>query len=51
MRLVQFVAVMLTALELVPTGAHFFELPHKIAMTQQQYFTVQQIDRGSSPTP
>jgi hypothetical protein len=46
MRALQFVAVMLTALELVPTGAHLFELPQKLAMTRRQYLTVQQIYRG-----
>ncbi len=39
-------AVLITALALVPTGAHFFELPNKITLTQQQYFAVQQIYRG-----
>lgn len=46
MRVLQFVALMLTGLELVPTGAHFFELWNKIGLDQQQYFTVQQIYRG-----
>lgn len=46
MRLLQFVALMLTGLELVPTGAHFSELWNKIGLAQQQYFTVQQIYRG-----
>jgi len=46
MRMLQFIAVMLTALALVPTGAHFFELPNKMALTRQQYLTVQQIYRG-----
>lgn len=46
MRVLQFAALMLTALALVPTGAHLFELPHKIGLNEQQYFTVQQIYRG-----
>jgi hypothetical protein len=46
MRLLQFVSVLLTALYLVPTGAHLFALPNKIGLPQQQYFLVQQIYRG-----
>jgi hypothetical protein len=42
----QFIAAMLTALALVPTGAHLFEMPNKIGLPQQQYFIVQQIYRG-----
>jgi hypothetical protein len=42
----QFLAVVLTALALVPAGAHLFELPNKIGLPQDQYFTVQQIYRG-----
>ena len=48
MRLLQFVAVILTALALVPSAAHLFELPHKIALTEEQYFVVQSIYRGWS---
>ncbi len=46
MRALQLVAVMLIGLELAPTGAHFFEMWNKIGLTQQQYFTVQQLYRG-----
>ena len=46
MRLLQFVAVILTALALVPSAAHLFELPHKIGLPEQQYFIVQSIYRG-----
>ncbi|HJU17720.1 MAG TPA: hypothetical protein VJ770_14785 [Stellaceae bacterium] len=46
MRLVQFLAVLLTALYLVPTGTHLFELPNKVGLAQQPYFLVQQIYRG-----
>jgi hypothetical protein len=46
LRAVQFLAVVLTALALVPAGAHLFELPNKIGLPQDQYFTVQQIYRG-----
>jgi hypothetical protein len=48
LRLLQFVAVILTALALVPSGAHLFELPHKIALSEEQYFVVQSIYRGWS---
>lgn len=46
LRPLQFLAVLLTALYLVPTGAHLFELPNKIGLPQQPYFVVQQIYRG-----
>jgi hypothetical protein len=39
-------AVLLTALALVPSAAHLFELPHKIRLPEQQYFVVQGIYRG-----
>lgn len=42
----QFLAVILTALALVPAGAHLFALPNKLGMSQEAYFTVQQIYRG-----
>ena len=45
-RVLQFCAIMLTALALVPAGAHFFELPNKIGLDRQTYFTVQGIYRG-----
>jgi hypothetical protein len=41
-----FLAVILIALALVPAGAHLFELPNKINLAQDQYFTVQAIYRG-----
>jgi hypothetical protein len=46
LRVVQFLAVVLTALALVPVGAHFFEMPNKIGLARDQYFTVQAIYRG-----
>jgi len=46
LRFVQFAAVVLTALALVPGGAHLLELPHKISLLQDQYFVVQGIYRG-----
>ena len=42
----QFLALVLTAVALVPVGAHVFELPNKIDLPQDQYFMVQQIYRG-----
>lgn len=46
LRIVQLVAVLLTALALVPAGAHLLALPNKIGMPQPAYFTVQGIYRG-----
>ena len=46
LRVVQFFAIVLTALSLVPGGAHLFELLNKIDLTAEQYFTVQSIYRG-----
>lgn len=48
LRILQFVAIVLVAITLVPVGAHLFEMPHKIAMTEEQYFTVQGIYSGWS---
>ncbi len=45
-RTVRFVAILLTALALVPAGAHLFELPNKMPLGRDAYFTVQQIYRG-----
>ena len=44
--MVRFLAIMLIALAVVPTGAHFFELPKKMALSQENYFVVQGIYRG-----
>jgi hypothetical protein len=43
---VGFLAVVLTALALVPAGAHLLELPNKIGLPRDAYFTVQGIYRG-----
>jgi hypothetical protein len=43
---VQFVAVILTALTFAPSGAHLFELPNKIGLSEEHYFIVQSIYRG-----
>lgn len=45
-RIVQFLAIVLTALALIPAGAHLAALPNKIALPQAAYFTVQGIYRG-----
>jgi len=42
----QFLAVVFTALALLPGGAHLMALPAKIAMPEDPYFVVQQIYRG-----
>jgi hypothetical protein len=46
LRLIQFLAIMLTALALVPSGAHLAALPNKMAMAQAAYFIAQQIYAG-----
>jgi hypothetical protein len=43
---VQFLALVLTALALVPAGAHLFALPNKIGLAAEQYFILQNIYRG-----
>ncbi|WP_244564514.1 hypothetical protein [Rhizobium sullae] len=43
---VQFLAITISALALVPSGAHFAALPNKIALPQSEYFTVQTIYYG-----
>jgi len=45
-RAVQFLAIVLTAVALVPAGAHLVELPNKIGLAQEPYFIVQNIYRG-----
>jgi hypothetical protein len=46
LRLIQFLAILLTALVLVPSGAHLAALPNKMAMAQAAYFVAQQIYAG-----
>lgn len=46
MRTVHALAVILTALALVPSGAHIAELPNKLSLDHDQYFVVQQLYRG-----
>jgi hypothetical protein len=45
-KLLQFVAMVLTALALVPFGAHLFALPNKIYLSESDYFVAQNIYRG-----
>ena len=45
-RLLRFLAVVLTALALVPAGAHLFELPNKIGLPRDAYFAAQGLYRG-----
>jgi hypothetical protein len=45
-RILQFTAIILTALALVPAGAHVLELPNKIGLDRDHYMIVQQIYRG-----
>jgi hypothetical protein len=46
LRIVAFLAPVLTALALVPGGAHLLALPNKIGLGEAEYFAVQQIYRG-----
>ena len=46
MRLLRISALVLTALALVPGGAHLFELPGKMRLGQADYFVVQSIYAG-----
>jgi hypothetical protein len=46
LRTAQFLALVFTALALVPAGTHLFELPNKIGLPQDDYFVVQGIYRG-----
>ena len=45
LRVIQFLSIILTALALVPGGAHLFALPNKIGLAQTDYFIVQGIYR------
>lgn len=46
MKTLQFLAIVLTALAIMPGGAHLFALPNKIQLTESNYFIVQNIYRG-----
>jgi hypothetical protein len=45
-RFLQFVAMVLTALALVPGGAHLFSLANKINLSESDYFITQSIYRS-----
>jgi H+/Cl- antiporter ClcA len=45
-RVSQFLTIVLTAVALIPPGAHLMALPVKIDMPEEPYFVVQQIYRG-----
>jgi hypothetical protein len=42
-RVLQFLAIIVGALALIPSGAHLAELPNKMGLSQADYFTVQDI--------
>ena len=46
LRLIQFLAIILTALALVPSGEYLAALPNKIVMAQTAYFLAQQVYAG-----
>lgn len=45
-RILEFLAIVLLGLILIPSGAHLFTLSNKIGLAQDQYFIVQNIYRG-----
>jgi hypothetical protein len=45
-RVIAGLAIILTALSLVPAGAHIFVLPNKIGLAQEHYFIAQSLYRG-----
>ena len=45
-RIVQFFAIVVVALAVVPSGVHLAALPNKIGMPQNHYFVVQSAYRG-----
>lgn len=45
-KFLQFTAIIVSALALIPSGAHLAALSNKIALPPEQYFTVQAIYRG-----
>lgn len=44
--LLRLATLMVTAIVLVPSAAHLFELPNKIGLDREAYFTVQRIYAG-----
>ncbi|MGH6835047.1 MAG: DUF1772 domain-containing protein [Methylocella sp.] len=47
-RVIAGLAIILTAIALVPSGAHLFALPNKIGLSQEDYFVAQSLYRGWS---
>ena len=45
-RVIAGLAIILTALALIPAGAHLFALPNKIGLAQQDYFVAQSLYSG-----
>lgn len=45
-RIIAALAILVTALSLVPAGAHVLALPNKIGLTQEDYFVAQSLYRG-----
>jgi hypothetical protein len=45
-KILQLAAILLTAIALVPAGAHLFAMPNKIDLGRDAYFTVQAIYLG-----
>ena len=45
-RISQFLAILVTAIALIPGGAHVLTLPAKMAMPQEPYFIAQQVYQG-----
>jgi hypothetical protein len=48
LKTVMFLALVLSALALIPYGAHLFSLPNKIGMTREQYLVAQSVYSGWS---
>jgi hypothetical protein len=46
MKVMQFIALVLTAVALVPAGSHLFALPNKMHMTQNDYLVAQSVYNG-----
>jgi len=45
-KILQFAAILLTAVAMAAGWAHLLELPNKIVLSREEYLTVQQIYRG-----
>lgn len=46
LKIVSFLAIILTALALVPSGAHLLEMPNKVSLAPDAYFIAQQLYAG-----